>query len=64
MGDALNRAADASPALPSRFTETAPQGTGIYRTITDTETGRSSEVMLTCLGTVRRVLSELFPDQP
>lgn len=60
---ALARAFQSEGAkLPKRFTVNGEERIPVI--ITDTQTGRTSEMMPSCFGTVRRVLSELFPDEP
>lgn len=63
MADALSRAAESEGArFPERFAVVEVPGNRNYRMITDTTTGKTTEVNLTCFGSVRRVLAELFPD--
>lgn len=58
----MARAAESEGArFPARFTVSAGDNRN-YRMITDTTTGKTTEVDLTCFGAVRRVLRELFPD--
>lgn len=65
VSDALERAAAREGAkLPARFTHVpTPDLGGSSRRITDAVTGRQSDVSAMCMGAVRKVLSDLFPEE-
>lgn len=64
VGEALTRAAATEGArLPPRFTDEPSPDVPQARRVTDKQTGYYTDVSLSCFGTFRRAMADLFPDE-